>query len=802
MKEDNIPDDTHYKEKRRNTFNLFNLDEGTINMDLFNLSLLENDDALNKKENDMVSKSNIPSSFSSPPKETNNKNDIDKEQSDKHNNVQEFQNLNMNNEKSKDLYFNKNDIDNNDNKDKIINETSSGTFMQNLKETFYEKTKAMFSNLLSDTKISKDDELNNEVDQNCVKTSSGILNKEENNKKEDDEKHFDDNTNEQKKNVDNGKYNEMTAEPGRKKRKKDVLERKKKNLNKEIIKSEKRIRKYRTKKMLLKEAMEKGISNNIVESNITANNNNDNNKNNDNDNNNNNNDNIINNNNNNGDMFSNSYDNSYIKENKYNKKLCFPQNNLLSDFRSEPIIIQQDKRKIIKINTINKIKRKYKKFRFCINKVFKKKSINDIIALNENIHKNKDLLTLFKKKDLANLKKKNLSFFMDTLKLEKIDMLIMKRIQMCLEKIKNTLLLTCTINNVQEIVNILKKAFEKRLYLMWPLIEFSNKYRLDQYFHLLGKNKNHINSSFKDTKLFVHQNISSLILYFNQRSMDDKWVEYLKSQMKPKRRRRKTKMKEQFLEDKPIDYLNTMNSQHSNNFIGENFSEIETVESKANEYAFVGYNQKRLLTQITPYDYRVVLNSNFCNKFFTPNWREQQSIFIDNLHFDMVPDTDEIKKHFENVYIRYMEYDEEKLRSKSDTKSKEHKKKDKKYKMLFKKKEGKGKPGRKKKIKLEIENVSNEIKIKKPRKKYERVKPRKSKNAMMNEEKSGNSEKQINNVLNVTNIENKHKSKKGRKPKESNLNNLNINEDINVAKASPDTLHRASLEFMNPNLFT
>ncbi|SBT37690.1 conserved Plasmodium protein, unknown function [Plasmodium ovale wallikeri] len=348
----------------------------------------------------------------------------------------------------------------------------------------------------------------------------------------------------------------------------------------------------------------------------------------------------------------------HVKKGKNsNKKLCFPQNNFTSCGKS-PRSVSKSLSKNARINTINTIKKKYKKFSFCVNKVFKKKNINDIIVLNENLNNNKDLISLFKKKDLRNLKKKNLSFFMGRLDLQKIDLLIMKRMHICVEKIKNTLGLNCVIKNVEKIIDLLKNAFRDRLHIMWPLILFSNKYRLDQYFHLLGKNRNNLHSKFKDTKLFVHQvwherkatrgersahadqhiesiahvslrihagtmcepihkfciilsfyptpspslqNMNSLIVYFNQRNIDDKLVrilictwkrrtfyfikkiavicvytckshtpfnaffffffffsfllklEYLKNQMKPKKKRRKNKNKESFFEDKTLD---------------------------------------------------------------------------------------------------------------------------------------------------------------------------------------------------------------------------------------------------------
>ncbi|SBS99949.1 conserved Plasmodium protein, unknown function, partial [Plasmodium malariae] len=289
------------------------------------------------------------------------------------------------------------------------------------------------------------------------------------------------------------------------------------------------------------------------------------------------------------DLYNNEENNSYIKKNKNMKKLCFPQSNFTPNMKGSRSLIKSLSRNI-RINTINTFRKKYKKFSFCLNRVFKKKNINDIIALNENINNNKDMLSLFKKKDIHNLRRKNLAFFMGKLQLQKIDMLIIKRIHICLDKIKSTLGFTCIINNVEKVVDILKNAFKDRLHLIWPLIEFSNNYRLDQYFHLLGKNRNNANSRFKNSRLFVHQNINSLIMYFNQRTLDDKLVEHLKNQMKPKKRRRKNKNKnkEPYLDEKSLDqFFKTMINIPLNNITTDSLLDLDTAETKANEFAFV-----------------------------------------------------------------------------------------------------------------------------------------------------------------------------------------------------------------------
>ncbi|SBS84930.1 hypothetical protein, conserved [Plasmodium ovale curtisi] len=491
----------------------------------------------------------------------------------------------------------------------------------------------------------------------------------------------------------------------------------------------------------------------------------------------------------------------HVKKGKNsNKKLCFPQNNFTSCGKS-PRSVSKNLSKNSRINTINTIKKKYKKFSFCVNKVFKKKNINDIIVLNENLNNNKDLISLFKKKDLRNLKKKNLSFFMGKLDLQKIDLLIMKRMHICVEKIKNTLGLNCVIRNVEKIIDLLKNAFRDRLHIMWPMILFSNKYRLDQYFHLLGKNRNNLHSKFKDTKLFVHQNMNSLIVYFNQRNVDEKLLEYLKNQMKPKKKRRKNKNKESFFEEKALDYFRTMNNFSTNNFSRESILDLETARTKANEYAFVGYNQKRLLTQVTPYDYKSILNSSICNQMFTIKWQKQQTAFINHLHYDMVPDTEEIKRNFENIYMRYMGYDNKQGDNKLENKTKANKLKNAKDGEESTKLESKGKT-RKKKIEKNNETVEKEQKVKKPRRKYERVKPRKIKNTEGDD--ANNEDMQKGDTQNDNNNENAGK-RKGRKTGERKNKNKSLNlenVDLTVLEGNPERMLQASLDFMNPNLFT
>ncbi|KJP87297.1 hypothetical protein AK88_03094 [Plasmodium fragile] len=487
--------------------------------------------------------------------------------------------------------------------------------------------------------------------------------------------------------------------------------------------------------------------------------------------------------------------------------------------------VKKNLRKNMRLNAINAIKKKYKRFNFCVNKVFRKNNINDIIALNENLNNNKELLFLFKKKDVRNLKRLNFSYFMGKLELEKIDMIIMKRIHICAQNIRNNLGFTCVINNVENIVDVLKKAFRDRLQLMWPLIEFSSKYRLDQYFHLLTKNRNSSQSRFKETRLFVHQNIAPLIAYFNQRTIDAKIVEHLKSQIKPKKRRRKNKNKDPFPEDKPLDLLKTMNTMTSNNFTTENLLNIETARTRASEFAFVGYNQKRLLTQITPYDYKNILNSEFCNKLFTIKWREQQALFINHLHFDMVPDNEEIKRHFEKVYMRYMGYDEQKLFVKLENEGKPGKPKSKNDIVQGAKNEGKPKASRKRKANKNNEAAEKEPKIDKPRRKYERVKPRKSKN------QSGKAEADqgvggveagpgVDAAQNIGAADNasmganppndsaakegtsNKKVRKPREPKTKSKTKNAHNNDPTSFKGDPNTVIQASIDFMDPNLFT
>ncbi|EDL46668.1 hypothetical protein, conserved [Plasmodium vivax] len=472
-------------------------------------------------------------------------------------------------------------------------------------------------------------------------------------------------------------------------------------------------------------------------------------------------------------------------------------------------------------NAISAIKKKYKRFSFCVNKVFRKNNMNDVIALNENLNNNRELLLLFKKRDVRNLKRLNFSFFMTKLELQKIDLIIMKRIYICAQNMKNRLGFTCVINNVEKIVDLLKKAFRDRLQLMWPLIEFSSKYRLDQYFHLLTKNRNSSQSRFKDTRLFVHQNIAPLIAYFNQRTIDDKIVEHLKSQMKPKKRRRKNKNKDPFSEDKSLDFLKTMNTVTSNNFTTENLLDFETARTKASEFAFVGYNQKRLLTQITPYDYKNILNSEFCNKLFTIKWREQQALFINHLHFDMVPDNEETRRHFEKVYMRYMGYSEEKLAVKMENKETEGKPKSKNDPVEGAKSEGKPKVSRKRKTNKSNEAAEKEPKVAKPRRKYERVKPRKSKNQSGNAEadqgvqggeaaQNGGAAHNVEGAIDASAPSDpaakesapKRKARKPREQKTKSKSKNAQNNDLTVFKGNPNAVIQASLDFMNPNMFT
>ncbi|GAW81645.1 hypothetical protein, conserved [Plasmodium gonderi] len=528
--------------------------------------------------------------------------------------------------------------------------------------------------------------------------------------------------------------------------------------------------------------------------------------------------------------FNNENINFLMRKGKNMKKLRFPQNNFPNHLKGTRYL-GKTLSKNMRLSAINAIKKKYKRFSFCINKVFKKQNINDIIALNENVNNNKELLLLFKKKDISNLKRRNLSFFMGKLQLQKIDMIIMKRIHICLENIKNTLGITCVINNVEKIVNILKCAFRDRLHLMWPLIKFSNKYRLDQYFHLLTKNRNNAQSKFKDTKLIVHQNMAPLIAYFNQRTIDDKIVEHLKNKMKPKRRRRKNKNKDPFLEDKPLDFLKSVNATTSSDITRGPLLDYETARTKANEFTFVGYNQRRLLTQITPYDYKHILNSEFCNQLFTIKWREQQAMFVNHLHFDMVPDNDERRKYFENIYIRYMGYDKKKVALKLENKENSDKLKFKNDNIEDVKDEGKQKTTRKRKTNKNNDTVEKEPKIIKPRRKYERVKPRKSKNPNGNTEVTQNVMNNQNEPITkdvepyaaaevgeteksaVTNhhamadpsINENTSKRKGRKPGERKRKNKNKNlenYDLTVLKSNPNTVLQASIDFMNPNLFT
>ncbi|CAA9988930.1 conserved Plasmodium protein, unknown function [Plasmodium knowlesi strain H] len=512
-------------------------------------------------------------------------------------------------------------------------------------------------------------------------------------------------------------------------------------------------------------------------------------------------------------------------------KRFIQQENKLYPYMKDSHLVNKNLSKNIRLNAINAIKRKYKRFSFCVNKVFRKKNINDIIALNENLNNNRDLLFLFKRKDVRNLKKLNFSFFMSKLELEKIDMIIMKRIQICAENMKNSLGFTCVINNVEKIVEILKKAFRDRLQLMWPLIQFSSKYRLDQYFHLLTKNRNNLQSRFKDTRLFVHQNIAPLIAYFNQRTIDDKIVQHLRSQIKPKKRRRKNKNKEPFSEDKSLDLLKTMNTITSNNFTTDGLLNFEAARTKASEFAFVGYNQKRLLTQITPYDYKNILNSEFCNKLFTIKWREQQALFINHLHFDMVPDNEETRSHFEKVYMRYMGYNERKLADNLEDKTKPGKHKSKNDIVEGAKTEGKAKASRKRKANKNNEAADKEPKIVKPRRKYERVKPRKSKNQSGNAEADQggagvearptvqaepNAETAQNvgdannasigiNPPNDSAVKEGTSIKKIRKPREPKMKSKSKNaqnNDLTLLKGNPNAVIQATIDFMNPNMFT
>ncbi|CDU19074.1 conserved Plasmodium protein, unknown function [Plasmodium yoelii] len=495
------------------------------------------------------------------------------------------------------------------------------------------------------------------------------------------------------------------------------------------------------------------------------------------------------------------YNNLYGKKITNIKKLCYPQNNLLA-YLKEAGLYNNLLGKTNRINSMNAIRKKYKKFSFCVNKVFKKQNINDIITLNDNINNNKQFLSLFKKKDIRNLKRKNLSFFMDKLDFQKIDLLIIKRIHICMEKIKNTLGLTCVINNVEQIIKILKDAFNDRMKFIWPMIEFSNNYRLDQYFHVLGKNRNHPNSNFRDTRIVVNQNINSLIMYFNQRDIDGRMIEYLKTQMKPRKRKKKNKNKEAFIEDKTTEFFKSINTIPTENATINSAHNWENAQAKANEFAFVGYNQKRLLTQITPYDYKNILNSSICNKIFTIKWKEQQTAIINNLHYDMIPDTDEIRKRFENIYVRYMGYNEKELSLKLENTINPSK-------LKFSKKNKhqlKGK-ARKKKIDKDNENIDKDNMIKKPKRKYERVKPRKNKNK--NEENNKNvMEKNENGetIEKPENVKDGVVKKKGRKPREGkNKKNKNAdteNNDLTVHKGDPNKVLQASLDFMNPNMFT
>ncbi|SBT37686.1 hypothetical protein, conserved [Plasmodium ovale wallikeri] len=244
-----------------------------------------------------------------------------------------------------------------------------------------------------------------------------------------------------------------------------------------------------------------------------------------------------------------------------------------------------------------------------------------------------------------------------------------------------------------------------------------------------------------------------------------------------------------------------MNNFSTNNFSRESILDLETARTKANEYAFVGYNQKRLLTQVTPYDYKSILNSSICNQMFTIKWQKQQTAFINHLHYDMVPDTEEIKRNFENIYMRYMGYDNKQGDNKLENKTKTNKLKNAKDDGESTKLESKGKT-RKKKIEKNNETVEKEQKVKKPRRKYERVKPRKSKNT--EGDNANNEDMQKGDTQNETNNENAGK-RKGRKTGERKNKNKSLNlenVDLAILEGNPERMLQASLDFMNPNLFT
>ncbi|SBS86773.1 conserved Plasmodium protein, unknown function [Plasmodium malariae] len=189
----------------------------------------------------------------------------------------------------------------------------------------------------------------------------------------------------------------------------------------------------------------------------------------------------------------------------------------------------------------------------------------------------------------------------------------------------------------------------------------------------------------------------------------------------------------------------------------------------------------------------------------------------------MVPDTDEMKKHFENVYSRYMGYDQRKMVIKLDNKLKALKLKNKNEINKSIKVEGKHKTTRrKKKTERNNETLDKELKIKKPRRKYERIKPKKNKNTNGNIDDIHENIKDKGNMETGQNIEangnvenneiikeNMVIKKKGRKSGERANKNKNKkdkdnleNDNLTILKGNPDTVFQASLDFMNPSMFT
>ncbi|VWU52141.1 hypothetical protein HEP_00409900, partial [Hepatocystis sp. ex Piliocolobus tephrosceles] len=310
-------------------------------------------------------------------------------------------------------------------------------------------------------------------------------------------------------------------------------------------------------------------------------------------------------------------------------------------------------------------------------------------------------------------------------------------------------------------------------------------------------------------------NINTLVVYFNQRNIDKKMVEYLKNQMKPKKRKRRLKNKELLFNTKTADLSKKYNSIPPS-ITNCSQNDIEEVQKKAEGFAFVGYNQKRLLTQITPCDYKSVLNLPICNKIFTIKWKEQQNTFINHLYHDLVPDSEEIKKHFENIYIRYMGYDKKKKTVKIKKKSKSNLLKNAKDGTEGGKTDNKYKT-RKKNIDKNNETMKKNTKIKRPRKKldeteianrkYKRTKLKTKENIETNnnteEIKNVEQNENITNTILINELENMKKQNKTVKEKKKKNKHLDLaNDDLTNLTIDQDKILQASLEFMNPNLFT